>query len=1145
MIPSVPLPAALSALSDLQELGRSPHAVVYAAQAEGEAVILKVFDPGPGADWKARELFAREAETLRQLDHPRIPRLLDFVADDESLNYYLLMSRTPGVPLSERLAAGWQPQEAEAVEMVSQALQILAFLHAYQPPLIHRDLKPSNLLWDAATQQLYLIDFGGVQTQLQVAGTGGSTVVGTYGYMAPEQFTGRSLPASDLYGLGATLIHLLTGRSPAELTRQDRLEIQFQGYILCSAGLSRWLARMVDPELPERFESAESALRALQQAVPLAQRPFKDLPLPASGIGSPRSEPAATAEALVNTYLRPASPASFAPEKAWDHPVLSYTEALDVLTSRLQMERLFFCEPIRQGLHILHDPLLAKRFSLLPIVVSPLFWLAAAPFVGAMLYFLSGLGKGPAGVDALLTGLALLSAAGVACVTVFFARSDFPFPPRFNRRVMAAGGGKFSLEIAPDVLEIAGPVLHTGAQTGPEADVLYQKYRLPWTAIQRFSVNTHALGYWLFKPVAMPLLQLTFRQGAQILSVPFLVPVENVQSVRVMLADSLQELLKTCQQTPALADPAPETAAAEPQAGVILRSQTPNEPQPLPEAPLSEHISAAAGLRASAADDALLPPESLARTPTLLQSRYRWLQDLSSGSRQRVWLAKDLQRQQRVVIKSVILAETPNWESVQLLEREKAVLTRIQHPRLPAVVDWQTRPDQSEQHLIMQQMPGENLVQKQQAGWRPTLTEVWDLLAQGLENLSALHSLNPPVVHRDLKPSNWLLDAQQRLYLIDLGAVNASEQKQQTLIGTYGYMAPEQYAGQASPRSDLYSLGVMWLELLSRQPVSALHEKGLEQVLQALAVPVALKAFLKRLLASEARERYADAVAALKVLTAMQHLFVQKTDMFKQYAQQYLQTLTQIMSGLKELTQVQLQPDGFRLTLHITSRQHHERARSWSMVFFVLTQGILMGGALFAWWGFFAYKVTLFLLLALCLPLASYNYALYLPKLFSRRAARARQQALEQNPAVLPGMLSAELDIQPDHLGLKGSFALPAEPVGLWQRLKKLDLTPALQPLVYQEHRIPWADIETLSAEIYHLPARNMGDKMYGMPMLCVQCKSSAGSGPVLKLLLDLDPQPRNTMPDLTQKLLPELQRLLAERDPERWLQRLTVKTLR
>jgi len=115
-------------------------------------------------------------------------------------------------------------------------------LHQLDPPFIHRDLKPENLI-RAENGIIYLLDFGAVRERYQNELTQGSTGVGTYGYMAPEPFRGRTVPVTDLYSLKATLLYLLTHGSPAEFP-QDTLKIDFRSQVKISEAFVGWLERL-------------------------------------------------------------------------------------------------------------------------------------------------------------------------------------------------------------------------------------------------------------------------------------------------------------------------------------------------------------------------------------------------------------------------------------------------------------------------------------------------------------------------------------------------------------------------------------------------------------------------------------------------------------------------------------------------------------------------------------------------------------------------------------------------------------------------------------------------------------------------------------------------------------------------------------
>jgi serine/threonine protein kinase len=175
--------------------------------------------------------------------------------------FALVQDYIPGNSLQQLLAEGKHFTEAQVRSIATQVLEILTYLHGLNPLVLHRDIKPSNLIW-GADEQVYLVDFGAVQDPTAVEGAT-FTVVGTAGYAPLEQFWGRAVPASDLYALGATLIHLLTGTAPAELP-QSNLRIQFRDKVSLNASFISWIEWLTEPDLDRRFSSAEQALEALK-----------------------------------------------------------------------------------------------------------------------------------------------------------------------------------------------------------------------------------------------------------------------------------------------------------------------------------------------------------------------------------------------------------------------------------------------------------------------------------------------------------------------------------------------------------------------------------------------------------------------------------------------------------------------------------------------------------------------------------------------------------------------------------------------------------------------------------------------------------------------------------------------------------------
>ncbi|RMF22520.1 MAG: serine/threonine protein kinase, partial [Cyanobacteria bacterium J083] len=230
-------------------------------------VILKLLSFGGDIDWNDLKLFEREGKILQQLNHPYIPQYRDyFTIDERYLWFGLVQEYIAGQSLKELLEQGKRFNLPEIEDIARQILDILLYLHELTPRVIHRDIKPSNLIW-GKDEKIYLIDFGAVQDKAVTEGAT-FTVVGTYGYAPMEQFGGRAVPASDLYSLGATLIHLLTGTPPGDLPTKD-LKIQFQNQISLTAAeynhsnksnnLIRWIEKLTEPALEKRFSSAKIA----------------------------------------------------------------------------------------------------------------------------------------------------------------------------------------------------------------------------------------------------------------------------------------------------------------------------------------------------------------------------------------------------------------------------------------------------------------------------------------------------------------------------------------------------------------------------------------------------------------------------------------------------------------------------------------------------------------------------------------------------------------------------------------------------------------------------------------------------------------------------------------------------------------------
>ncbi|KAB8314904.1 serine/threonine protein kinase [Tolypothrix campylonemoides VB511288] len=226
----------------------------------GQQVVLKQFCFAQvGSSWSAFRAHEREIEVLQGLNHPGIPRYLGAF---ETQDGFCLVQEYKNAP-TLAVPRSFEPEEIKRIAV--KVLEILVYLQNRIPPVIHRDIKPENILVDDQLN-VYLIDFGMSRIGSQEV-SASSVFQGTPGFMPPEQIYQPKL-ASDLYGLGATLICLLTGtRSTAiqDLTDEDnRYLIHFRHLLpRLSLRFISWLEKMVQPSLRTRFANAQTALEAL------------------------------------------------------------------------------------------------------------------------------------------------------------------------------------------------------------------------------------------------------------------------------------------------------------------------------------------------------------------------------------------------------------------------------------------------------------------------------------------------------------------------------------------------------------------------------------------------------------------------------------------------------------------------------------------------------------------------------------------------------------------------------------------------------------------------------------------------------------------------------------------------------------------
>jgi serine/threonine protein kinase len=234
-------------------------------------VVVKLLLFGPDFEWDDLKLFEREAAVLKSLDHPAIPHYLDAFDVETELGkgFALVQSYLEAPTLQAWIQSGRTFSELELKAIAQELLGVLDYLHSRSPAVVHRDLKPSNiLLGDRSGNspgQVYLVDFGSVQTAVH---GGTRTVVGTYGYMPPEQFGGQTSPAVDLYALGATLIYLATGQHPDQLPQRELRILFADRTSSLSPPFTTWLQALTEPSLDLRLLSTQRALAQLENPEP-------------------------------------------------------------------------------------------------------------------------------------------------------------------------------------------------------------------------------------------------------------------------------------------------------------------------------------------------------------------------------------------------------------------------------------------------------------------------------------------------------------------------------------------------------------------------------------------------------------------------------------------------------------------------------------------------------------------------------------------------------------------------------------------------------------------------------------------------------------------------------------------------------------
>ncbi|MBD2114652.1 MULTISPECIES: protein kinase domain-containing protein [Cyanophyceae] len=251
-------------------LGQGGFGRTYLAVNEGGELpllcVVKQMFLAIGENWPDRhQRFHREADRLATLgQHSQIPALLDVI--DSAQGQFLVQEYLPGPNLDQLIQQSSNPSgEALVQRVLYELLPVLAYIHDHS--VIHRDIKPANIVAPPAPQPFALVDFGAAKAiadseQLQRT----ATVIGSAGYAAPEQALGKAVYASDIFSLGVTCLHLLTGLHPFDLYSVSDDAWVWRPYVTTpiSPALGRVLDRMVNRRLQERYSNAQEVLADLR-----------------------------------------------------------------------------------------------------------------------------------------------------------------------------------------------------------------------------------------------------------------------------------------------------------------------------------------------------------------------------------------------------------------------------------------------------------------------------------------------------------------------------------------------------------------------------------------------------------------------------------------------------------------------------------------------------------------------------------------------------------------------------------------------------------------------------------------------------------------------------------------------------------------
>lgn len=247
----------------LNKVGQGGMSVVYLAmneKANKQWAIKEVRKDGVKDFELIKQGLIVETDMLKKLSHPSLPSIVDVIEDDNT--FLIVMDYIQGNPLSKTLEEYGAQSQENVVEWAKQLCDVLGYLHSRKPPIIYRDMKPANVMLKP-DGSITLIDFGTAR-EYKSKNIADTTCLGTIGYAAPEQFggMGQTDARTDIYCLGATLYHLVTGMNPCEPPYEIKPIRQINPAL--SNGLEKIIMKCTQRDPNARYQSCAELMYDLE-----------------------------------------------------------------------------------------------------------------------------------------------------------------------------------------------------------------------------------------------------------------------------------------------------------------------------------------------------------------------------------------------------------------------------------------------------------------------------------------------------------------------------------------------------------------------------------------------------------------------------------------------------------------------------------------------------------------------------------------------------------------------------------------------------------------------------------------------------------------------------------------------------------------